>query len=87
MDIKSLGTTDTPIRKFIDENLQSAVEETLNQLREDEKVAVFAFANGSEVNMGVAYKPTDSWTIIGVLNKPYKGEFGGGIKIVYKGDK
>lgn len=66
--------TETVIRKFSDENVQASINKVLNELPQDKNGAVVAFANQEKASLAVMARLGTYWSVVGVLEKPWKGE-------------
>lgn len=65
--------TSSPIRRFSDSAVQAAVDKALTMVPEGRHVAVLAVADLKAAKLAVAVKINDHWSMMGVLEKTYKG--------------
>ncbi len=66
-----------PIRKFADENIQASIDSAIKTLQSGQHGAVIAYADFNEVKLAAVAKLDEHWSVVGVLDKPYKGKLEG----------
>jgi hypothetical protein len=62
------------IRKFADAEIQKSIDRVLQGLEEDRMGAVVAYGGRNGASLAVMAKIGGNWSVVGVLNKPWKGE-------------
>lgn len=69
--------TQTPIRKFVDSDINAAIDKALAQVPRDQNGAVIAFANKTDIRLAVVGKVGEHWSAVGVLDRPWNGQLDG----------
>jgi hypothetical protein len=75
--------TSGPIRRFSDSAIQERVNKALATLPPDKKLAVVAVANQNEARLAVMARLGTQFSVMGVLEKPYKGELRAEAAVVF----
>ena len=63
------------IRRFSDSSIQKSIDAALSTLPEGQSGAVIAFADTKGAKLATFAKLGGGWSLVGVLEKPYKGPF------------
>lgn len=69
--VQELGS---PLRRFSDDRIAASVNSVLATIPADKTGAVLAVADKHGARLAVAARLGDSWTMVGVLEKPWQGE-------------
>lgn len=67
-------TQDGPLRRFSDAKIGAAVDSVLATIPANKTGAVLAIADTHGAKLAVAARIGDAWSVVGVLEKPWKGE-------------
>lgn len=70
-------TVKAPIRRFADQGLQASIDRALADLGPEHHGAVVAYANGDSAKLAAVARVGEHWSVVGVLEKPYKGKLEG----------
>jgi hypothetical protein len=65
------------IRKFADAGIQASIDKALEHLKPGTHGAVIAYSNGDGANLAVVGRRGEHWSVVGVLDKPWKGKLNG----------
>lgn len=64
----------SPLRRFSDARIAASVDSVLATIPADKTGAVVAVADKHGAKLAVAARIGDAWSVVGVLEKPWKGE-------------
>ena len=76
-DLTVIESSGSLIRRFSDDKIHAAVTAALASIPADRTGAVLAVADAKGARLSVAARLGDAWSIVGVLEKPWKGELKG----------
>jgi hypothetical protein len=73
-----------PIRRFTDANVQATVDKALESVPKDRKGAIVATVTTRGARMAVMGRLGDHWSVVGVLEKPFKGPLVGEAAVAFE---
>jgi hypothetical protein len=64
----------SPIRRFSDQKIGEAIDQALKLVPTGKSGAVVAYADMQGARLAVMARMGDAWSVVGVLEKPWKGQ-------------